>query len=67
MDEGTIKIENELTYMLEIERGRHVKPQKISLEQRICLLAESKLHNTEFDSLSNSDTFIYIMSSTDRR
>ena len=24
------------SYMLEIERGRHVKPQKISLEQRIC-------------------------------
>ena len=74
--------------MLEIERGRHVKPKKIQLEQRICqrcilytsnsvddkihflitcsyfatqrtsLLAESKLHNTEFDSLSNNDKFI---------
>ena len=71
--------------MLEIERGRHVKPQKIPLEQHICqrsssnsvddeihfliicfyfatqrtsLLAESKLHNTEFDSLSNNDKFI---------
>ena len=79
--------------MLEIERGRHVKPQKIPLEQRICqrctsnsvddkihflitcsyfatqrtsLLAESKLHNTEFDSLSNNDKFTYIMSSTHR-
>ena len=76
--------------MLEIERGRHVKPQKNPLEQRICqrctsnsvddeihflitcsyfatqrtsLLAESKLHNIEFDSLSNNDKFIYIMSS----
>ena len=79
--------------MLEIERGRHVKPQKIPLEQRICqrctsnsvddeihflitcyyfatqktsLHAESKLHNTEFDSLSNNNKFIYIMSSTHR-
>ena len=79
--------------MLKIERGRHVKPQKIPLEQRTCqrcasnsvddeihflitcsyfatqrtsLLAESKLHNTEFDSLSNDDKFIYIMSSTHR-
>ena len=79
------------SHMLEIERGRHVKPQKIPLEQRIScqrctsnsvddeiiflincsyfatqrtsLLAESKLHNTEFDSLSNNDKFIYIMSS----
>ena len=65
--------------MLAIERGRHVKAQKIPLEQRICqrctsnsveihflitcsyfatqrtsLLAESKLHNTEFDSVSNN-------------
>ena len=75
------------SHMLEIERGRHVKP----LEQRICqrctsnsvddeihflitcsyfatqrtsLLAESKLLNSEFDSLSNDDKFIYIMSST---
>ena len=31
--------------------------------QRTSLLAESKLHNTEFDSLSNNDKFIYIMSS----
>ena len=73
--------------MLEIERGRHVKPQKLPLEQRICqrctsnsefddeihflitcsysatqrtsLLAESKLLNSEFDSLSNDDKFIY--------
>ena len=79
--------------MLEIERGRHVKPQKIPLEQRTCqrctlnsvddeihflitcsyfatqrtsLLAESKLLNSEFDSLSNDDKFIYIMSSTHR-
>ena len=79
--------------MLEIERGRLVKPQKIPLEQRICqrctsnsvddeihflitcsyfatqrtsLLAESKLLNSEFDSLSNDDKFIYIMSSTHR-
>ena len=76
--------------MLEIERGRHVKPQKLPLEQRICqrctsnsiddeihflitcsyfatsLLAESKLLNSEFDSLSNDDKFIYIMSSTHR-
>ena len=71
--------------MQEIERGRHVKPQKIPLEQRTCqrctpnsvddeinfliacsyfatqitsLLAESKLHNTEFDSLSNNDKFL---------
>ena len=78
------------SHMLKIERGRHVKPQKIPLEQRICqrctsnsvndeihflitcstqrtsLLAESKLHNTEFDSLSNNEKFIYIMSSTYR-
>ena len=73
------------SHMLEIERGRHFKPPKIPLEQRICqrctsnsvddkihflifcssfatqrtsLLAESKLHNTEFDSLSNNDKFI---------
>ena len=79
--------------MLEIERGRHVKPQKIPLEQRTwqrctlnsvddkihflitcshfatqrtSLLAESKLLNSEFDSLSNDDKFIYIMSSTHR-
>ena len=79
--------------MLDIERGRHGKPQNIPLEQRICqrctsnsvddeihflitcsyfatqktsLLAESKLHNTEFDSLSNNDKSIYIMSSTHR-
>ena len=79
--------------MLEIERGRHVKPQKVPPEQRICqrcisnsvddeihflitcsyfatqrtsLLAESKLHKTEFDSLSNNDKFSYIMSSTHR-
>ena len=79
--------------MLEIERGRPVKPQKLPLEQRICqrctsnsvddeihflitcsyfatqrtsLLAESKLLNSEFDSLSNDDKFIYIMSSTHR-
>ena len=78
--------------MLEIERGRHIKPQKLPLEQRICqrctsnsvddeihflitcsyfatqrtsLLAE-KLLNSEFDSLSNDDKFIYIMSSTHR-
>ena len=77
------------SHMLEIKRGRHVKPQKISLEQRTCqgctlnsvngeihflitcsyfatqrtsLLAESKLFNSEFDSLSNNDKFIYIMS-----
>ena len=81
------------SHMLEIERGRHVKPRKIPLEQRICqrctsisvddeihflitcsyfatqrtsLLAESKLHNTKFYSLSNNDKFIYIMSSTHR-
>ena len=81
------------SHMLEIERGRHVKPQKLPLEQRICqrytsnsiddeihflitcpyfftqrtsLLAESKLFNIEFDSLSNDDKFIYIMSSTHR-
>ena len=74
--------------MLEIERGRHVKPQKLPLEQRTCqrctlnsvddethfyitfsyfatqrtsLLAESKLLNSEFDSLSNDDKFIYIL------
>ena len=68
------------SHMLEIARGRHVKPQKIPLEQRLCqrctsncindeihfligcpffatqrtsLLAESKLHIAEFDSLSN--------------
>ena len=79
------------SHMLEIERGRHVKPQKLPLEQRICqrctsnsvdyeihflitcsyfatqrtsLLAESKLLNSEFDSLSNDDKFIYIMLST---
>ena len=34
--------------------------------QRTSLLAESKLHNTEFDSLSNNDKLMYIMSSTDR-
>ena len=81
------------SHMLEIERGRHVKPQKLPLEQRICqrctansiddeihflitcsyfatqrtsLLAESKLLNSEFDSLSNDDKFICIMSSTHR-
>ena len=81
------------SHRLEIERGRHVKPQKLPLEQRICqrctsnsvdyeihflitctyfatqrtsLLAESKLFNSEFDSLSNDDKFIYIMSSTHR-
>ena len=81
------------SHMLEIERGRHIKPQKIPLEQRTCqrctlnsvddeihflitfsyfatqrtsLLAESKLLNSEFDSLSNDDKFIYIMSSTHR-
>ena len=81
------------SHMLEIERGRHAKPQKIPLEQRTCqrctsnsvddeihflitccyfatqitsLHAESKLHNTEFDSLLNNDKFIYIMSSTHR-
>ena len=69
--------------MLEIARGRHVKPQKIPLEQRTCqrctinsvddeihflitcsyfatqrtsLLAESKLLNSEFDSLSTQRT-----------
>ena len=75
--------------MLEIERGRHVKQQKLPQEQRICqifvddeihflntcsyfatqrtsLLAESKQLNSEFDSLSNDDKFIYIMSSTHR-
>ena len=30
------------------------------------LLAESKLPDSEFDSLSNDDKFIYIMSSTHR-
>ena len=74
------------SHMLEIERGGHVKPQKIPLEQRTCQrctlnsvddkihffntcshsLAESKLLNSEFDSLSNDDKFIYIMSSTHR-
>ena len=81
------------SHMLEIERGGHVKPQKLPLEQRICqrctsnsvddeihflincsyfatqrtsLLAGSKLLNSEFDSLSNDDKFIYIMSSTHR-
>ena len=81
------------SHMLEIERGRHVKPQKLPLEQRICqrctsnsvvdeihflitcsyfatqrtsLLAASKLLNSEFDSLSNDNKFIYIMSSTHR-
>ena len=34
--------------------------------QRTSLLAESKLLNSEFDSLSNDDKFIYIMSSTHR-
>ena len=75
--------------MLEIERGRHVKPQKIPLEQRTrkrctsksvddeipflitcsyfatqitSFIAENKLHNIAFDSLSNNDKFIYIMS-----
>ena len=79
------------SHMLDIEQGRHVKPQKLPLEQRICqrctsksvddeihfiitcsyfatqrtsLLAESKLLNSEFDSLSNDDKFIYIMPST---
>ena len=82
------------SHMLEIERGRHVKPQKLPLEQCICqrctsnsvddkihflitcsylatqrtsLLVESKLPNSmnsEFDSFSNDDKFIYIMSST---
>ena len=79
------------SHMLEIERGRHVKPQKIPPEQRTCqrctlnsvddkihfsitcsyfttqrtsLFAESKLLNSEFDSLSNDDN--YIMSSTHR-
>ena len=79
--------------MLEIARGRHVKPQKLPLEQLICqrctsnsvddeihflitcsyfatqrtsLLAKSKLLNSKFDSLSNDDKFIYIMSSTHR-
>ena len=78
--------------MIKIERGRHVKPQKLPLEQRICqrctsnsvddeihflitcfyfatqrtsLFSESKL-NSEFDSLSNDNNFIYIMSSTHR-
>ena len=77
--------------MLEIERGRHVKPQKLPLEQGICqrctsncvddvihflitcsyfatqrtsLLAESKLLNSEFDSISNDVKCIYIMAST---
>ena len=81
------------SHMLEIERGRHVKPQKLPLEQRICQrctsnsvddeiyflitcsyfatqrtssLAESKLLNSEFDSLSNDNKYIYIMSSTHR-
>ena len=70
--------------MLKIERGRHVKPQKIPLEQRTCqrctsnsvddeihflitssyfatqrtsLLAESKLHNTEFDSQTTTNLY----------
>ena len=74
------------SHMLEIERGGHVKPQKLPLEQHICqrctsnsvddeihfwitcsysttqrtsLLAESKLLNSEFRSLSNDDKFIY--------
>ena len=34
--------------------------------QRTSLLTESKLLNSEFDSLSNDDKFIYIMSSTHR-
>ena len=34
--------------------------------QRTSLLAESKLLSSEFDSLSNDDKFIYIMSSTHR-
>ena len=34
--------------------------------QRTSLLVESKLLNSEFDSLSNDDKFIYIMSSTHR-
>ena len=81
------------SHMLEIERGRHAKPQKLPLEQRICqrcisnsvddkihflitcsyfatqqtiLLAESKLLNSEFDSLSNDDKYLYSMSSTHR-
>ena len=81
------------SHMLKIKRGRHVKPQKIPLEQRTCqgctlnsvddeihflitcsyfatqrtsLLAESKLLNSEFDSLSNDDKFTYSMSSTHR-
>ena len=33
---------------------------------RTSLFAESKLHNTELDLLSNNDKFIYIMSSTHR-
>ena len=81
------------THVLEIERGRHVKPQKLPLEQCICqrctsnsvgdeihflitcsylatqrtsFLAENKLLSSEFDSLSNDDNLIYIMSSTHR-
>ena len=81
------------SHTLEIERGRHVKPPKIPLEQRLyqrcasnciddeihfliscpffatqktSLLAESKLHIAEFDSLSNDEKFTYIMSSTHR-
>ena len=34
--------------------------------QRTSLLAESKLLNSEFDSLSNNDKFIYFMASTHR-
>ena len=73
------------SHMLEIQRGRHVKPHKIPLEQRICqrctvddkihflitcsyfatqrtsLLAESKLHNTEFDSTPNSTQNLYTL------
>ena len=89
----TLSVLRMSSHMLVIERGRHVKRQKLPLEQRICqrctsnsvddeihflitcsyfatqrtsLLAESKLLNSEFDSLSNNDKFINIMSSTHR-
>ena len=84
-DTRRMKALSRLRMSSHIERGRHVKPQKLPLEQRICqrctsnsiddeihflitcsyfatqrtsLLAESKLLNSEFDSLSNDDKFI---------
>ena len=92
MDEGTIKIKNELTYARNLTRKAcqaaktttrtaHMSKMYINsvddeihflitcsyfATQRTSLLAESKLLNSEFDSLSNDDKFIYIMSSTHR-